>query len=73
MNVDRETKNFNNQVFIKDSLICRGKDLSINNEFFEEDDLFKSNLIPYVPLVMHYEIINQHILIMPMINLSMRV
>ena len=41
MNVDRETKNFNNQVFIKDSLICRGKDLSINNEFFEEDDLFK--------------------------------
>ncbi len=41
MNVDKKTKNFNYQIFIKDSLICRSKDLSISNEFFEEDDLFK--------------------------------
>ncbi len=41
MNVDKKTKNFKYQIFTKDSLICRGKDLSISNEFFEEDDLFK--------------------------------
>jgi len=41
LNVDKKTKNFNYQIFIKDSLICRSKDLSISNEFFEEDDLFK--------------------------------